>query len=192
MPEFDSNITVLIDRWQQGKSDALADLTHAAYPELRGIARRLIYRENPAHTLQATGLVNELFVRLTQVREKYFPDRIQFFSFAAYLMRLVLIDHARANRADKRNGARQRVPLHEDLVWVDSSSEEILSLSIALDELQALDARKAQIVSLRFFLGCTNQEIAEMLKLSLATVERDLQFSKAWLYRRLQPNSEGN
>jgi RNA polymerase sigma factor (TIGR02999 family) len=102
-------------------------------------------------------------------------------------MRLILIDHARGNKAQRRGGGVQHVPLNDDLLWVDVGSPEILQLSIALDELQVVDAYKVQLVELRYFLGCTADETATLLQVSKATVDRDLRFVKAWLYRRLYP-----
>jgi RNA polymerase sigma factor (TIGR02999 family) len=100
-------------------------------------------------------------------------------------MRLILIDHARARRAQKRPDAAGRVPLHEEMAWVDAANEGILDLDAALDELEQFDERKVRAVELRYFLGCTNEEAAELLSVSRPTVDRDLEFAKAWLYRRL-------
>jgi RNA polymerase sigma factor (TIGR02999 family) len=142
-------------------------------------------REDHAHTLQATALVNELYLRLSKVEAVKLNDRQHFFTFAARLMRLILIDHARARRAQKRPDAAGRVPLHEEMAWVDAANEGILDLDAALDELEQFDERKVRAVELRYFLGCTNEEAAELLSVSRPTVDRDLEFAKAWLYRRL-------
>ena len=178
-------ITALLRRWKEGDRQALASLASVAYPDLHAIAERHLRRENPGHTLQATGLVNELYLRLTQIREVQLVDRRHFYAFAAQLMRMILIDHARQSRALKRAGSATRVPLHEEMAWIDASSEEMLALDSALDQLEELDARKVRVLELRFFLGCTNEEAAELLNVSRATVDRDLEFAKAWLYRRL-------
>jgi RNA polymerase sigma factor (TIGR02999 family) len=180
-------ITVLLNRWKEGDREALAGLASVAYDDLRAIASGYLRRESSGHTLQATGLVNELYLRLAQVRSVKLTDRRHFFAFAAQLMRMILIDHARQARALKRPGSGMRVPLHEEMAWVDASSSELLSLDSALDELEKLDARKVRVLELRFFLGCTNDEAADLLEISRATVDRDLEFAKAWLYRRLSP-----
>jgi RNA polymerase sigma factor (TIGR02999 family) len=187
-------ITGLLRRWKGGDRQALASLASVAYEDLHSIAERYLRRESSGHTLQATGLVNELYLRLAQIRGVQLVDRHHFYAFAAQLMRMILIDHARQSRALKRPGSAIRVPLHEEMAWIDASSEEMLALDTALDQLEQLDARKVRVLELRFFLGCTNAEAAELLKVSRATVDRDLEFAKAWLYRRLsapadvQPN----
>ncbi len=194
MPEdvpINPEITGLLRRWKEGDRQALATLASAAYQNLHAIARRFLRREAPGHTLQATGLVNELYLRLAQVRDVQLVDRGHFYAFAAQLMRMILIDHARQARALKRTGSATRVPLHEEMAWIDASSEEILALDSALDQLEQLDERKVRVLELRFFLGCTNQEAAEFLNVSRATVDRDLEFAKAWLYRRLASSPGG-
>jgi RNA polymerase sigma factor (TIGR02999 family) len=107
------------------------------------------------------------------------------------MMRMILIDHARQTRAQKRPGSAKRVPLHEEMAWIDAASEEMLALDAALDQLEALDERKVRVLELRFFLGCTNEETAALLDVSRATVDRDLEFAKAWLFRRLSPDASG-
>jgi len=129
--------------------------------------------------------VNELYLRLSQVRGVQLTDRRHFYAFAAQLMRMILIDHARQSHAQKRPGSDIRVPLHAEMAWIDASSEEMLALDAALDQLEAVDERKVRVLELRFFLGCTNEEAAQVLNVSRATVDRDLEFAKAWLYRRL-------
>ena len=184
-PPIPREITLLLRRWKQGDRDALADLATAAYPDLRSIASGYLRRESPGHTLEATGLVNELYLRLAQVKSMTLNDRRHFFAFAAQMMRLILIDHARQSRARKRTGSAVRVPLHEELAWIDAASEEMLALDSALDQLEALGARKVRVLELRYFLGCTNEETAALLDVSRATIDRDLEFAKAWLYRKL-------
>lgn len=184
-------ITVLLKRWKEGDRQALATLASAAYEDLHAIAAAYLRREASGHTLQATGLVNELYLRLAQVRQVQLVDRRHFYAFAAQLMRMILIDHARQSRALKRSGSATRVPLHEEMAWIDASSEEMLALDTALDDLERVDERKVRVLELRFFLGCTNEEAADVLKVSRATVDRDLEFAKAWLYRRLSPPGGG-
>ena len=182
---FPSEITRLLHRWQEGDREALGALASAAYDDLRAIAAGYLRRERSGHTLQATGLVNELYLRLTQIRSVQIEDRRHFYAFAAQLMRLILIDHARQARAGKRPGSHARVPLHDEIAWVDATSDEMLELDIALNELEAVAERKVRVLELRYFLGCTNEEAAQVLGVSRPTIDRDLEFAKAWLYRRL-------
>ncbi len=178
------DITMLLCRWQTGDREALANLACVAYNDLHAIATGYLRRER-SQTLQATGLVNELYIRLARVRGTQLSDRRHFFAFAAQLMRMILVDHARKLRAQKRGGAGVRVPLHEEMAWIDSSGEDMLSLHAVLVQLEELDARKVRVIELRYFLGCTNDEVAELLDISRPTVDRDLEFAKVWLYRRL-------
>jgi RNA polymerase sigma factor (TIGR02999 family) len=180
-----SEITALLHRWKQGDREALATLASEAYGDLRAIAIGYVRRESAGHTLQATGLVNELYLRLARLKAVQLADRGHFFSFAAQLMRMILIDHARQARAQKRPASAERVPLHEEMAWVDAAGEDVLAVDAALNELETVDERKVRVIELRFFLGCTNEEAAELLKVSRATVDRDLEFAKAWLFRRL-------
>ena len=189
-----SEITKLLHRWKQGDREALASLASMAYEDLHAIAIGYLRREDPGHTLQATGLVNELYLRLAQVRGVQFANRRHFYTFAAQIMRMILIDHARQTRALKRPGSSVRVPLHEEMAWIDAASEEMLALDAALDQLETLEERKVRVIELRFFLGCTNEETAQLLDVSRATIDRDLEFAKAWLYRRLSqsPHQAGS
>jgi RNA polymerase sigma factor (TIGR02999 family) len=181
-------ITALLKRWNEGDSAALASAVSASYDDLRAIAHGYLRRENKGHTLEATGLVNELYLRLARQRGAKITDRRHFFTFSAMVMRRILADYARRTHALKRPGAEyQRVPLHPDIAWVDASGGDMLLLDEALGELEALDERKVRVVELRYFLGCTNEETAELLDIARATVDRDLQFSRTWLYRRLHP-----
>ena len=131
--------------------------------------------------------MNELYLRLGQIRGVQLTDRKHFYAFAAQLMRAILTDYARRSRALKRPGSGTRVPLHEQMAWIDASSEEMLALDVALEQLEAIDERKVRVIELRFFLGYTTEEVAGILDVSVATVDRDLAFAKTWLYRRLAP-----
>lgn len=155
------------------------------YPRLQAIAGSLARRESH-DTLQATALVHEVYLRLLKVRHLELTDRQHFFSFAARLMRLILVDHARLRGAGKRSGTR--IPLHEDLRWVSVDGEEVVALHHSLEDLAALDPQKVQLVELRYFLGCTSEEVSEVTGLSKSTVDRHLQLARAWLFRRLHPN----
>lgn len=181
-------MTVLLERWRAGEPAVLERLMPLVYDELHGIARGYMRRERDDHTLQPTALVNEVYLRLLRQHSVNWNDRGHFFSFAARVMRNILKDHARAHLAERRGGQNAiKLPLSEEMAWVGGSPEQILDLNSALDRLQALDARKAQLVELRFFLALTMDEAADVLGVSLATAERDLKFSRSWLYRELNP-----
>jgi len=141
--------------------------------------------------IQATSLVNELYLRLLNQKQAAWDNRRHFYTFAAKVMRMILIDHARGNQAQIRGGGLQRVPLSEDLAWVNIGSPELLDLNHALEELAALDPYKVQLVELRFFLGCTSEETATLMQVSKAKVDRDLKFIKSWLYRKIHPEEDG-
>src|SRR5580692_11110675 len=167
-------ITQLLHRWKEGDREAFQQVVTLAYPDLRAIALGYLQRGGRGDTLQATGLVNELYLKLAQVRGAALKDRRHFFAFAAQLMRMILIDYSRQAKALKRPSSAERVPLHEEMAWIDAASEEIIALNTALDELERVNKRKAQVIELRFFLGCSNEEAAELLEVSRATVVRDL------------------
>ena len=151
------------------------------------MARSFLRRERSEHTLQATGLVNELYLLLLKGTADPFRDRSHFFSFAARAMRRILVDHARARGSEKRGTAAAHVELSPEIAWIDPSGPEMLDVDRLLDELETLSARKAQAVELRIFLGCTAEEAAEVLGISKPTLDRDLRFSLAWLAERLLP-----
>jgi RNA polymerase sigma factor (TIGR02999 family) len=180
-------ITLLLSKWKAGDKTAFEDLMPLVYPHLREVAAAYIRRERNPDVLQATALVHELYLRLLNQRKAAWDDRQHFYTFAAKVMRMILIDHARQTQSQMRGGGLDRVPLSDDLVWVSVGSPELLDLNHALDELGALDAYKVQLVELRYFLGCTAEETADLLQVSKSTVDRDLKFTKSWLYRRVHP-----
>jgi len=187
MTEADGEVTRMLERWREGDPDVLESLIPLVYGQLHRIARGYMRREREDHTLQPTALVNEVYMRLLNQRKITWNDRGHFFTFAARMMRNILKDHARAHLADRRGGPGAiRLPLSEELAWVGTSSVEILDLNRALDRLEQLDTRKAHLVELRFFLALTMEEVAEVLSISLATAERDLKFSRSWLYHELK------
>jgi RNA polymerase sigma factor (TIGR02999 family) len=182
-------ITGLLHRWGDGDRQVPGELASLAYDELRAIASGYLHREHPYHTLQATGLVNELYIRLAQQQSVQLSDRRHFYAFAAMMMRRILGDYARRGRAEKRPEANAiRVPLHDDMAWISAAGDDMISLDLALNELETVAPRKARVIELRYFLGCTNEEAAEVLGLTRATIDRDLQFAKTWLFSRLRPN----
>jgi RNA polymerase sigma factor (TIGR02999 family) len=180
-------ITVLLDEWGRGDRTALDRLLPLVYPQLRAIAGSCLRRENPGHTLQATGLVHELFLKLIGRREPNFENRAHFYALAAKLMRLALIDHARSVAAERRGGKGVRVPLHDDLPWMDAAGEGMLDLDAALDELERLDAEQARMIELRYIVGCSVEETAEALGQSKSSVDRKVRMARAWLFERLGP-----
>lgn len=177
-------VTELLREWGAGSPDAIDRLFDVVYPKLREIATALFRGERPENVLQPTSVVNELFLKLIRQRSLRFEDREHFYSLSARLMRRVLLDHARSEGRQKRNGGIS-VPLDERLAWIDTSPVEIMDLDRVLNELDELDPRKCRMVELRFFLGFTSEETAELLSISKATVDRELKFTRGWLYERL-------
>ena len=180
-------ITVLLGKWTDGEPSAFEELMPLVYPHLREVAAAYVRRERNPDVLQGTALVHELYLRLLNQKKAAWGDRRHFYTFTAKVMRMILIDHARGSQAQIRGGGRERVPLSDDLAWVNIGSPELLDLNRALDELSTLDAYKVQLVELRYFLGCTAEETASLMGVSKATVDRDLKFIKSWLYRRIHP-----
>ncbi len=179
-------ITMLLNRWKDGEPAAFDELMPLVYPHLREVAGAYLRRERDPGVMQATVLVHELYLRLLSQRKTALADRCHFFTFSAKVMRLILIDHARTQKAARRGGGMQRVPLSDDLLWIGVGSTEMIELNTALEELHALDPRKVQLVELRYFLGCTAEETATLVGSSKATVDRDLKFARSWLFRRIQ------
>jgi RNA polymerase sigma factor (TIGR02999 family) len=182
-PEPD--VTDFLQTWSGGDTRALKQVIPLVYQQLHAIAVNLLHRERRGHTLQATALVNELYVQLTRQHEGTWKDRAHFFSFAAMLMRRILTDHARRSLSRKRGGGVERVPLNEDLPWLGNSGEEILALNRALEVLEKSDERKVRVLEARILSGCTAAETADLLGISKATVDREWTLARAWLYREL-------
>jgi RNA polymerase sigma factor (TIGR02999 family) len=190
MADADGEVTRMLERWREGDPDVLENLIPLVYGQLHRIAKGYMRREREDHTLQPTALVNEVYMRLLNQRKITWHDRGHFFTFAARMMRNILKDHARAHMADRRGGPNAiRLPLSDEVGWVGTSSAEILDLNRALDRLEQLDQRKAHLVELRFFLALTMEETAEVLSISVATAERDLKFSRSWLFHELKTAS---
>ncbi|MGO8786323.1 MAG: sigma-70 family RNA polymerase sigma factor [Terriglobia bacterium] len=187
MQQARGEITLLLAKWKDGDSTAFDELMPIVYPHLREVAAAYIRRERNPDVLQATALVHELYLRLLNQKKAAWEDRQHFYTFAAKIMRMILIDHARECQTQRRGGNYDRVPLSDDLVWINIGGPELLDLNHALDELEALDASKVQLVELRYFLGCTAEETAELMQVSKSTVDRDLRFTKSWLFRRIHP-----
>jgi RNA polymerase sigma factor (TIGR02999 family) len=179
-------VTGLLLSWRQGDAAALDRLVPLVYDELRRVARGHLRRESPGHVLQATALVHEVFLRLVDVDRMTLNSRTHFFAMSARLMRQILVDHARRQRADKRGGGATVISLEEvSPAPAQTSSVDVLALDEALDALSSFDARQCRLVELRFFAGLNIPETADALGVSTATVEREWAVAKAWLHRRL-------
>jgi RNA polymerase sigma factor (TIGR02999 family) len=185
--------TELLNAWQAGDSKALTALAPLIEQELHYQARQFMRQERPDHTLQATALVNEAFMRLINHKKVPWQNRSHFFAVAAHLMRLILIDHARARRTQKRGGLLIKLSL-EDVqeLAIDNCNVDILDLNTALEELAILSPRQCQIVECRYFSGLTIEETAGVLDISPATVKRDWEFAKAWLLSRLEDGGKAS
>ncbi len=178
-------ITQLLSRWSDGEAGAAEELMPTVYEELRRLARIYLRSERGDHTLQATALVHEAYLRLENQKRAPWQNRAQFFAVASTLMRRILVDHARAQLAAKRGGRAEHVELDEALVLPSERAANLLALDDALTELAVVDARKSRVVELRFFGGLTVEETAETMGLNSATVRRDWTFAKAWLLRTI-------
>ena len=179
------DVTGLLLAWRQGDAAALDRLIPLVYDELRRVAWRRLRGESPGHSLQATALVHEVYLRLVDVDRMTLTSRAHFFGVAATLMRQILVDHARRQRADKRGGGMTMLSLGEVSPAAWTSSVDVLALDEALEALSAVDAQQCRVVELRFFAGLKIDEAAEALGVSPATVEREWALAKAWLYRQL-------
>jgi RNA polymerase sigma factor (TIGR02999 family) len=181
-------VTALLVEWRQGDAEALERLVPLVYAELRKLARAQLRHEQAGHSVQATALVHEVYLRLVNVNRMTVESRAHFMSIAARLMRQILVDRARRKLAGKRGGTATQVSLDDvspPTARVDPVSVDVLALNEALDELASFDADQCRIVELRFFGGLTIEETAQALEISTATVEREWVIAKAWLYQRL-------
>jgi RNA polymerase sigma factor (TIGR02999 family) len=182
------DVTGLLHRWQGGDAQALDELTPLVYRELHQIAGRHIAGEDRGHTLQATALVHEAFLKLVDQRRVDWRNRAHFFNLAATLMRRILVDHARSTHRLMRGADVPKVSLDEAAETGETGAldlADILTLDRALEELEALDARQCRIVELRFFGGLTVEEVADAMTLSSGTIKREWAIARAWLYQRL-------
>jgi RNA polymerase sigma factor (TIGR02999 family) len=181
------HVTQWLAAWRHGDEHARDQLFAAVYPQLRQIASRFLQHERGDHTLEPTALVNELALRLLGSEPIAYSDRAHFFALAAQMMRRILIDHARARVAEKRGGVQQRVNLSSVEEWQPApQSEDVLMLDEALSRLEHADGRAAKVVELRFFGGLREQEVADVLGVSVITVKRDWKVARAWLVDQLQ------
>jgi RNA polymerase sigma factor (TIGR02999 family) len=179
------DVTGLLAKWSAGDKQAEEDLFRLVHQELRRIARRYVLRSPRGQTLQTTAVVNEAYVRLVGQQGSSFQDRAHFFAVSAKAMRHILIDAARARASAKRGGGLGRVTFDEASVAPPEKSSDLLALDDALAGLTEEYPRRSQVVELRYFAGMTNDQIAEVLQVSPATIERDWRYARAWLHQKL-------
>jgi RNA polymerase sigma factor (TIGR02999 family) len=179
------SLTQLLEDWCEGDESVPDKLFPLVYKELKRIARGHLRKEVPGHTLQTTALVNEAYLRLVDQKRISWQNRAHFYAIAAQIMRRILVDHARGRARLKRGGAAWKVSLDEAAVISGGQTAELLALDEALQGLARIDARRSQVVELRFFGGLNNVEIAEVLKIAPNTVIRDWNLARAWLYHEM-------
>ncbi|HEX2640723.1 MAG TPA: sigma-70 family RNA polymerase sigma factor [Pyrinomonadaceae bacterium] len=187
-PEAQPQITELLRAWGGGDDGALERLMPVVYSELRKLASNYMRRQNPGHTLQATALVNEAYLRLVDSSQVNWQNRTHFFAIAAQLMRRVLVDTARRKNSLKRGGENLRVTLDEGVELPIEKETDMVALDEALKQLAMLNPRHSRIVELRYFGGLTEEQTADILKISSRTVRRDWHLARAWLFRELGRN----
>lgn len=178
-------ITRALHQMRSGDQSAERELMLLVYPELRRLAARFMRRERPGHTLQATALVHEAYLRLAGQQPQEWQDRAHFFGAAANVMREILVDHARKQQSAKRGGGKQKINLDEVLLISSENAETVLRVDEALSRLQKYDPRQCRVVEMRFFVGLTETEIAEVLGVGVRTVKRDWNMARAWLHAEL-------
>jgi RNA polymerase sigma factor (TIGR02999 family) len=190
MPESKGEVTLLLAQLREGNKDAVNQLVPLVYDELRKMAAAYMRREQAGHTVQATELVNEVYMRLAGGEGGQWQNRAHFFGIAANSMRQVLLDHARRRHAGKRGGAHaKKVELDAELQVGHDSLEEVLLVNDLLEKLEQIDPRQGRLVELRFFAGLTEEETAEAMNISLSTVKREWRSAKAWLNREMATGS---
>lgn len=187
------DVTAILAAWRAGERGALDRLMPLVYDELRSLAEGYLRRERPDHTLQATAVLHEAYLRLVEKTHPHWEGRVHFFAVAAQVMRRILVDHARERRAAKRGGDAVQVALDADPAAAPAALDlvDLLDLDAALDRLAALDARKGRVIELRYFGGLTEAEAAQVLEVSPATVRLDLRLARAWLLAELGGTGHG-
>lgn len=184
--EDQPSVTQLLSQWSEGNSEAFDEVVPLVYDELRRIAKNYLRHENAGHTLQPTALVHEAFLRLTVQQEVSWQNRAHFFAIAAKMMRRVLINHAEGKHAAKRGGEHaNKIELDEALAICEQKDLDLVALNEALEKLSKLDEKMCVVVELKFFGGLTNEEVAEVQNVSVATVKREWSTAKTWLRREL-------
>jgi RNA polymerase sigma-70 factor, ECF subfamily len=186
LPGSNGQVTLLLARLREGNQDAASELVPLVYGELRRMARAYMQRERPNHTLGATALVHEAYMRLVGDESAHWQNRAHFFAIAAHSMRQVLLDYARRRHADKRGGVNARkVDIDAELLIAPEKLEDVIAIDEALERLATIDPRQSRLVELRFFAGLSVEEAAEVMGISSVTVKREWRSAKAWLYREL-------
>lgn len=183
-----TDVTALLLAWNNGDQEALDRLMPLVYDELRRLARRYMRAENPGHTLQATALVNELYVQFIDQKRVNWQNRAQFFGVASQIIRRLLVDHARARQRLKRGGGALKMEWSEAINASKPVEMDVIALDDALNRLATMDPQQSRIVELRFFGGLSIEDTAEALKLSSATVKRHWSFARAWLHHEMTSN----
>lgn len=181
-----AEVTQLLTALTRGDDGAASKLIPAVYDELRRLAGSYMRRERSDHTLQATALVHEAYLKLIEQKAVNWQSRAHFFGIAAQLMRRILIDHARGHTRQKRGGEQKKVSLDEAYIFTEKQADELLAVNDSLDRLEKIDPRQARVVEMRFFGGLSVEEAAEVLGVSPKTVKRDWSVAKAWLYADLK------
>jgi RNA polymerase sigma factor (TIGR02999 family) len=185
-----AEVTQLLLAWADGDKQAMEALMPIVYRELHRLARRYMAGERVQHTLQASALVNEAYLKLIDVDRVQWQNRAHFFGVSAQMMRRILVDFARSRHYQKRGGGAQQVTLHEELIPSSGNRNDLAALDDALKSLEAIDARKVRVVEMRFFAGLSVEETAEAMQVSPETVMRDWKFAKAWLQRELKKSKD--
>jgi RNA polymerase sigma factor (TIGR02999 family) len=184
-------VSALLQAWGGGDGEARDRVMELVYEELRWRAAAYLRRERAGHTLQPTALVHETYLHLVNQNAASWQNRAQFFGVASQLMRRILVDRARARQTAKRSGQWARVTLDEAVAEHPDHAVDVLDLDDALTDLASLDARKSQVAELKFFGGLTLEQTGDVLGLSVATVEREWQLARAWLYAHLKDKGPG-
>jgi RNA polymerase sigma factor (TIGR02999 family) len=190
-PPDPQDITGLLVAWSNGDRAALDSLVPVIYAELHRLARRYMRQESPGHTLDTTALVNEAYLRMVNQKQVNWQNRAHFFAVSAQSMRNILVDMARSRKRQRRGGDAEHLSLDESLVFSEGRASELLALDDALTALAQVDERKSRIVEMRYFGGLSVEETAEVLQVSVATIDREWRRARAWLYSELNKTTEG-
>lgn len=191
MESSTAEVTVLLNKLASGDQEAAAQLVPLVYDELHRLAVRRLRHERPDHTLQATALVHEAYLKLADQRNAKWQNRAQFFAIASQVMRRILVDYARTQQRIRRGGKQQKLALDEVVLVAPDRTSEVLAVNESLSRLEKLDPRQGRIVELRYFGGLTIEEIADVLGVASKTVARELKVAKAWLYGQLNQEHTG-
>jgi len=186
------DVTQILSDMHGGDRASLEKLLPMIYDELHALAQAQLRQERPGHTLQATALVNEAYLKLIELKHIKWEGRAHFFGAAARIIRRILVDHARGRDRLKRGGDRKRIPLDSSAIQDDGKSVDLIALHEALEKLEALDSRQSKIVELRFFGGLSMKEVADVLGVSLRTVEGDWTMARAWLMEQLAEDTKAD